>query len=162
MIPDIGGAFADTINNITNILPPFALLSDPTNPQIDRMLCPKECDEFCECLYLIKLKLKSVVELVLIDSMCSFMHLVLSKVDVVYAIYMLFLPAMSDDILQMDHPIHLHGHHYSVMKLGTKEELKKPDFYRIDNANEYPMVRNSLPIPAAGFAVLRFIADNAG
>lgn len=62
----------------------------------------------------------------------------------------------------MDHPFHLHGHNYRVMKLGTRNDLKNTDFYRFDKKKKYPMIRDTIPIPGAGFAVLRFIADNPG
>lgn len=67
-VTTLGGMFADTIDNKTNILPSFPLLSEPKNPKIREMRCPEKCDAFCECLNLIKVELNSVIEIVLIDS----------------------------------------------------------------------------------------------
>ena len=62
----------------------------------------------------------------------------------------------------MDHPMHIHGHHFYVMKFGTKEDLSKPNPYAIDPNDEYPPIKDSIPVPAAGYAVMRFVADNPG
>lgn len=62
----------------------------------------------------------------------------------------------------MDHPFHFHGHNFIVLKLGSKKELEKPDFYKVTGNNEYPLVRDVVLIPASGFVVFRFVADNPG
>ncbi|XP_065224731.1 uncharacterized protein LOC135848697 [Planococcus citri] len=136
-VTPLGGMFVDTLNNMTNILPPFVLLGDPKNSLIDKIKCPEKCDSWCECLYLIKLRRDEVYEMIFIDE-------------------------LSVDLLRMDHPFHTHGHHFAVMKLGTKEDLNKPGAFEIDLNNRYPVVKDTLLIPASGFAVIRFIADNPG
>lgn len=65
----LGGMIASTFNNKTNIFPPFALISDPNNPLIDKLKCPETCDPWCECMHLIKLPYNEVFEMVFIDSM---------------------------------------------------------------------------------------------
>lgn len=62
----------------------------------------------------------------------------------------------------MDHPVHIHGHHFNLMKLGTKYDLNKTNPYAINPDNKYPVIKDSLLVPASGFAVTRFIADNPG
>lgn len=62
----------------------------------------------------------------------------------------------------MDHPFHFHGHHFSILKFGTKADLNDSDFFRVAVKNEYPVVKDSVGVPAHGFVVLRMIADNPG
>ncbi|XP_065222677.1 uncharacterized protein LOC135847170 [Planococcus citri] len=132
-----GGMFSDTINNKTNVFPPFALFGEPYNPLIEKLKCPDKCDPWCECMHLIKLPYNEVFEMVFIDG-------------------------ISNDFIKMDHPFHIHGHHFSVMKLGTKDDLNKPNPFAINPENEYPLIKDTLPVPPAGFAVARFVADNPG
>ncbi|XP_065224732.1 uncharacterized protein LOC135848699 [Planococcus citri] len=138
--PLLGGVYEDTINKISNMVPPFPLLFDAENPAINQMKCTKECINIkhCECLYLIKLGLNNVIEMVFIDK--------------------LSVPP----IIEMNHPFHIHGHHWSVMKVGSQAELLLGEAFKVNTSNKYPLARDSVAIPSAGFVVVRFIADNPG
>ena len=48
------------------------------------------------------------------------------------------------------------------MKVGNASELLDPLAFKINLTNDHPLVRDSLPIPAGGFVIVRFIADNIG
>lgn len=46
--------------------------------------------------------------------------------------------------------------------MGMKEDLDKPDAFEINPKKKYPLVKDTVLVPAAGFIVVRFIADNPG
>lgn len=71
----------------------------------------------------------------------------------------------------MDHPMHLHGHHFWVLKQGTRAERANPNYYLNTVINkdtcgktctDRPNHRDIVSVPAAGFTVLRFQATNIG
>ncbi|XP_052176781.1 laccase-13-like isoform X2 [Diospyros lotus] len=59
-----------------------------------------------------------------------------------------------------DHPIHLHGYHFYVIAQGFgnyDSGQETANFNLID-----PPKRNTIDVPAGGWAVIRFVADNPG
>ena len=63
----------------------------------------------------------------------------------------------------MNHPFHIHGHHWRVMRCGTAEELYlDPNRFQIDSSRKNPLARDSVAIPSGGYVIVRFIADNPG
>lgn len=60
--------------------------------------------------------------------------------------------------------MHLHGHYFWVLKQGSSaERLASPDYYKnIVKNNSQPAVMDTIDVPPGGYAVIRFIADNAG
>jgi len=64
----------------------------------------------------------------------------------------------------LNHPMHIHGYNWAILKQGSMEErMRNPDSFSLDrvNAND-PSVRDVIIIPSGGFAVVRFISNNAG
>lgn len=77
--------------------------------------------------------------------------------------------SLPNGTIGVDHPMHLHGHHFWILKQGSYDELQEPNYYlnTVINPNnpEYttrPNHRDTVSVPAAGFAVVRFVADNPG
>ncbi|KAJ4779810.1 Laccase [Rhynchospora pubera] len=58
------------------------------------------------------------------------------------------------------HPIHLHGFNFFVLAqdFGNYEESKARAMYNLVD----PQVRNTVAVPAGGWAVIRFVANNPG
>lgn len=129
-------------------LPHFSLLSQPDEIN-ERMFCDKrnttnrnciEDSEICRCIHRLKVKLGSIVELVIADI---------------------------DDSLT--HPFHLHGHKFYVMDMSTftkpisaREILKNGVPKKKTPRNRNPPHKDSILIPNPGYVRLRFRADNPG
>jgi FtsP/CotA-like multicopper oxidase with cupredoxin domain len=58
-----------------------------------------------------------------------------------------------------DHPIHLHGHNFWVLARG---EGNATAAYAAALNTDSPLKRDVIRVPAAGYAIIRFIADNPG
>lgn len=57
-----------------------------------------------------------------------------------------------------NHPIHLHGFNFFVLAqdFGNYDELKARAMYNLID----PQVRNTVAVPAGGWAAIRFVANN--
>lgn len=137
---------AGSFNNISLTLPHFSLLSQPD--EIDeRIFCDvknkknKPCipnSDICRCVHRIKVKLGSIVELILIDV---------------------------DDSLT--HPFHLHGHKFFVMDMSifnettTAAEIIKNGIPS-RTTSESPPYKDTILIPNPGYVRVKFRADNPG
>lgn len=103
----------------------------------------KNCDkDFCACTHVLQVKLRSVVEVVLIDE---------------GAVY------------DANHPFHLHGYGFRVVameRLGkntTIEEVKRLDKEgRIQRKLHRAPIKDTVTIPDGGYTIIRFYADNPG
>lgn len=137
---------AGSFNNIQLTLPHFSLLSQPE--EIDeKIFCDakhkknKTCianSEICRCIHRIKVKLGSIVELLLIDV---------------------------DDSLT--HPFHLHGHKFFVMDMSIlNETITAKEIIRNGinsrTTSESPPFKDTILIPNPGYVRVRFRADNPG
>lgn len=135
-------------NNISLTLPHFSLLSQ-RNEISEKMFCDvrnakdKECIEnsdVCRCIHRLKVKLGSIVELVLFDI---------------------------DDSLT--HPFHLHGHKFYVMDMGTfkvpmsvNKILRNGIPSNRKQTNAKPPLKDTILIPNPGYVRVKFRADNPG
>lgn len=61
----------------------------------------------------------------------------------------------------MTHPVHLHGYGFQVIDMGTKEQFES-GFGAFANATHLAAVKDTIPIPPAGFVRIRFRACNPG
>lgn len=70
----------------------------------------------------------------------------------------------------LHHPFHLHGHHAYVLEEGvlnkpfanlTKEELDEWMNQEWNLHDKLP-VKDTVSVPAGGYAIIRFYADNPG
>jgi FtsP/CotA-like multicopper oxidase with cupredoxin domain len=127
-------------------MPRFSLLSEPEKIE-DDMFCDestklsKECldgvnSNVCRCTHRLKVKLNSIVDLILIDIEDS-----------------------------QTHPFHLHGHKFHVLEMGnlntTVGEIRKNGI-PLGNINHTPVHKDTVLVPNKGFVRLRFKADNPG
>lgn len=63
-----GGFVIDAFSNFSSTYPPYPLLTQTGPVPEDEMICPKRCNQnVCFCVHLLKVKLNSIVELVLTD-----------------------------------------------------------------------------------------------
>jgi FtsP/CotA-like multicopper oxidase with cupredoxin domain len=58
-----------------------------------------------------------------------------------------------------DHPIHLHGHNFWVLARGVGNATAA---YAAAVKTDTPLKRDVIRVPASGYAIIRFIADNPG
>lgn len=59
-----------------------------------------------------------------------------------------------------DHPMHLHGYHFSVVGSGFGNFNPQSDPARFNLVN--PVARNTIGTPPGGWVAIRFVADNPG
>lgn len=129
-------------------MPNFALLAEPdkiheqmfcdANNKLERACLPDT--KFCHCIHRIKVKMNSVVDLILID--------------------------IQDGLT---HPFHLHGFKFYVMEMGSFDmkvtnsaKIKNQGLPKNNRLNERPVHRDTVLVPNKGFVRLRFRADNPG
>ncbi|KAJ8683448.1 hypothetical protein QAD02_019240 [Eretmocerus hayati] len=137
------------LNHITLKLPTVPLMSqwsqiDQSNicnsTTINRSQCLRES---CACTHVLKVKLGSIVELVLIDE--------------------------GKNTFVSNHPLHLHGHFFRVVATEKLEGVVSPE--RVQNLDQEGKIKRRLdgaPIkdtikaPTGGFTIIRFHANNPG
>ncbi|XP_015518984.2 laccase-4 isoform X1 [Neodiprion lecontei] len=136
------------INGMTFEYPSIALLTQ-YNEITDDMYCTEEDDSakecisgFCSCAFLYSVDTGSLVEIVIVD-------LGLDRFD--------------------DHPMHLHGHAFQVVameaigeNITVEEVISRNEAGLIDKKLDLAPVKDNIGVPAQGFAVLRFVANNPG
>lgn len=128
-------------------MPTFSLLSE-TEKITEDMFCDigtkmkKTClpnTKFCRCIHRLKVKLDSIVDLVLLD--------------------------IQDGLT---HPFHMHGHKFIVIEMGildnstTAEEVQQNGIPISNNFNANPVHKDSVLVPTRGYTRIRFRADNPG
>lgn len=59
-----------------------------------------------------------------------------------------------------NHPIHLHGYDFYIVAEGFGNFKRKRDTAKFNLVD--PPMRNTVSLPVAGWAVIRFVADNPG
>ncbi|XP_074584971.1 laccase-3-like [Curcuma longa] len=59
-----------------------------------------------------------------------------------------------------EHPMHIHGYHFYVLATGFGNFDRRRDAARFNLVD--PPLRNTVGVPANGWAVVRFVADNPG
>lgn len=59
-----------------------------------------------------------------------------------------------------NHPIHLHGYDFYIVAEGFGNFNHKKDTAKFNLVD--PPMRNTVAVPANGWAVIRFVADNPG
>ncbi|XP_069688169.1 uncharacterized protein [Periplaneta americana] len=138
------------MNNIQQTMPPSPLATQYKDIPED-VFCPNGTDGFptcpesspniCSCVPVIRIPLGCVVQMVLIDT---------------------FFDALS-------HPFHLHGNGFYVISEGylPKQLMNAKDINGLLRTKrlpfpKYPVLKDTVAIPALGYAVLRFIANNPG
>ncbi len=151
------------INNRTLLLPTSPPLTQFAD--IDKMkFCAgeeaePECgdQEFCECIYILKVALNDVVELVLVDEGRPY---------------------------DVSHPFHIHGHAFYVVAMerhalndthigassgGPGNSILRQTVIDMDkaglikrNLKGNPPLKDTVSVPDAGFTIVRFLADNPG
>lgn len=145
LIPTKGAMFAGYINNITSMRSPSPLISQ-INEIPPHLFCvdliPKS---HTECIHLIDIPLGAVVELVMVDGIGSINS-------------------------TLAHPMHLHGYDMYVIDIGKMPErsLKDQLLWLTEKLDSRTKIRDFLPktdtlsIPAYGYTVTRFVANNPG
>ncbi|PSN45771.1 hypothetical protein C0J52_08060 [Blattella germanica] len=104
--------------------------------------CPYHPGDICSCVSIFRVRLGSIVQLVLIDK--SFEK-------------------------GLNHPFHLHGAVFNVLSMGylPKKLMNAKDINELLKRNDLPVstapvFKDTIAVPSAGFVVLRFRADNPG
>lgn len=60
---------------------------------------------------------------------------------------------------ELNHPIHMHGHHFVIIGMGQRNETLEKSFTL---SNPLPPKRDTVSVPSKGYAITRFRADNPG
>lgn len=144
--------FQAAINNISFMSPTFSILTQ-TNEVTDDIFCdenniPKHCANrsICPCTHRIKIKLNSVVEMVLIDD--------------------------REKVGPENHPFHMHGYSFTLTEMGQdkKQRMTISLYKSLQREHQLPIIlsrsdavlKDTINIPSNGYAVVRFRADNPG
>ncbi|XP_014284391.1 uncharacterized protein [Halyomorpha halys] len=142
----IGGLrFKALINNISFVSPPSPLISQLDDIPED-LLCPEKCETIEKkprsCTNVYSIPFGALVDLIILDT---------------------------GDRSGFNHPFHLHGYNFYILEMGVFSEdtsveliscskkLKEDDL----NLKLRPM-RDTISVPAGGYVLVRFIADNPG
>jgi len=98
--------------------------------------------EYCECTHILKVKLNSIVELVLVDRGVTF---------------------------NANHPFHLHGANFRIMAMEHLADSIEPwivkdrdDQGLIRRKRFHAPIKDSVTVPDGGYTILRFRANNPG
>jgi L-ascorbate oxidase len=98
--------------------------------------------EYCHCIYTLELNVNDVVEFVMTDEAFTY---------------------------QSNHPMHLHGHSFAVIGMGRLNRSVNADYVRtLDQSGmlprnfDRPPLKDSVTVPAGGYTIIRFLADNPG
>ncbi|GFS09752.1 laccase 1, partial [Elysia marginata] len=132
-----------------DVLPPEPTTwEDAVRPGFDQFcnidtLAPKNCkEEWCACTHHYKVKRGHLVELIIVDE------------GILSHAY---------------HPMHLHGHKFSVVAMGrigeqtTVDEVKALDLAGgITRRIPQAPIKDTVIVPDGGYTVIRFKADNPG
>ncbi|XP_015430718.1 PREDICTED: laccase-like [Dufourea novaeangliae] len=134
------------LNHISMKLPPVPLLS-----QRDTVDQTKFCNEstvqgceqdYCACTHVLRVKLGSVVELVLVDEGFAY---------------------------DANHPFHIHGYQFRVIAMErvgrnvTVESVKKLDKDgKIRRNLDHAPLKDTVTVPDGGYTIVRFHANNPG
>ncbi|GFO31991.1 multicopper oxidase [Plakobranchus ocellatus] len=139
--------YSPHINWISNQMPPSPPLTQlgdlPSNQFCNIDTLSKDCkQEWCACTHHYKLALNALVELVIVDE------------GILSHAY---------------HPMHLHGHKFSVVAMGKIGEKTTVDAVKaLDEAGkitrriERAPIKDTVIVPDGGYTVIRFKANNPG
>lgn len=61
----------------------------------------------------------------------------------------------------MSHSMHLHGHSFQVIDMGTRDQLNSGES-AFTNATHPPVIKDTIAVPNGGFVRIRFRATNPG
>ncbi|XP_069675528.1 uncharacterized protein [Periplaneta americana] len=138
------------INNIQLLTPSSPLTSQIEDIPEDTFcpngtdgmpVCPENSPGICTCLSLVYIPKGAVVQMVLIDTYKG----------------------------SLSHPFHLHGHGFNVISAGylPPELMNAKDIDGLLRTRKLqfpksPVMKDTLAVPALGYAVIRFIANNPG
>lgn len=143
--------FTPVMDNITFMLPPTPLLSQPEDVR-ESWFCnrstiedPEYCltEDLCMCTHLLRVKLNQVVELIVFHEGRFF--------------------------VETGHNVHLHGHSFRLLGVGkVGPSVSRSQLEDMDARGELrrnlikPPFRDTITIPDGGYAVIRFTASNPG
>lgn len=133
------------------------------------MNLPEKCygKPICPCVHRLKVRLNSIVELVVIDESLSKQWKFLKKG------HKLLILLFSSAVNTVNHPFHLHGYQLYVTGMGqltdnstlTVDKVRQmlafqPATYRL-RAKKH-VIKDTISIPSKGFTIFRFKATNPG
>ncbi|KAJ4431309.1 hypothetical protein ANN_19906 [Periplaneta americana] len=140
------------VNHIFFTTPPMPVMSQlseipdsaycPKDQRTGFSTCPEGPDGVCNCLNIIRVPLNSVIQFILIDKSAG---------------------------AALQHPFHLHGYAFNVMAMGHLNESlqNEEDIAQLIKSNKLthtaaPAFKDTIAVPAVGYAVVRIVTDNPG
>ncbi|KAK0094187.1 hypothetical protein PV326_011621 [Microctonus aethiopoides] len=149
--------YTPQLNHITMHLPPFSLLSQRELINDDNF-CNETTvhgckDKFCSCTHVLQVKLRSVVEIILVDE----------------ALILIYDALYKGVTFDANHPFHLHGYDFRVIAMEkidkniTVEKVMELDRLGLIKRNlKRAPVKDTVTVPDGGYTIIRFYADNPG
>ncbi|KAK3085316.1 hypothetical protein FSP39_001371 [Pinctada imbricata] len=157
-------AFTSAVNG-HNFVPPAAPPQIyPEGDNFTKSCEELDCSDHCSCTYTVKLDLDKTTQVIIVN--------------------------MDDAGGGMPHPIHMHGHHFHVLKIGYPDYdpetgrilQQNPDIYcetpscnkprwadetwkngNVDGINlDNPPLKDTIIVPRGGYVVLRMMSSNPG
>ena len=113
-------------------------------------ICPSRTTQYCSCIHIIEVNFNDLVEFIFVDE-----SLTVFEFDA-----------------ETIHPIHMHGHAYSIVSMDTPDDPTIPttaeyiqkldEEGKIERNFDKPPIKDTVVVPDSGYTVLRFIANNPG
>ena len=113
-------------------------------------ICPSRTTHYCSCIHIIEVNFNDLVEFIFVDE-----SLTVFEFDA-----------------ETIHPIHMHGHAYSIVSMDTPDDSTIPttaeyiqkldEEGKIERNFDKPPIKDTVVVPDSGYTVLRFIANNPG
>ena len=113
-------------------------------------ICPSSAQQYCSCVHVIEVNLNDLVEFIFVDE-----SLAVFEFDA-----------------ETIHPIHMHGHAYSIVSMDTPDDPTIPTtaeyIQQLDAAGKIvrnfdkPPIKDTVVVPDSGYTVIRFLANNPG
>lgn len=132
------------------------------NQRDHQKACPDPA-EFCSCIHTVELDLGDVVEFIFIDEAievqanhpCKMTSCVLDPPD-----------SCSNFSVN---PVHLHGYNFAVVGMAKLNDSITASYVKSLDAQgklprnlDNPPVKDTVTVPAGGYTIVRFVADNPG
>lgn len=163
-------AMISMINRISSTNTPVpGLLQDDSNvPYCNADKLPPHSDRDIEtgdpvyyCPHMIELELGELYEITLLDDKCMCKQQYSSVGPLIWFSYVIVFATIPVARVGISHAIHLHGHAFQVMDMGTRAEFENGNS-TFANATHLPVIKDTVTMGWRHFVTIRFRATNPG
>lgn len=161
------------LNHISMKLPSVPLLSQRNSidqNQFCNASTVTDCErDYCACTHVLRVKLNSVVEVILVDEGLPTNLLTYTSTDYQFNDHTYTFFPLLGFAYDANHPFHLHGYQFRVIameRIGrniTVEKVKALDKRGAIRRNlDHAPLKDTVTVPDGGYTILRFYANNPG